>query len=62
MVDPHFDLFVDFNESEFDWAVDAAQGGQRGGQARTEDAIVGASEEERCAEAEIGDAIAEAIG
>ncbi len=58
LVDPHFDLFVDFDEGKFERVVDAAQSGKCSGQARTQDAIVGASEEERGAEAEFGDGVA----
>ena len=61
-VDPHFDLFVDFDEGEFERIVAAAQSREHGGQAWPQDAIVGASEEERYAEAEFGDPIAEAVG
>src|SRR3990172_12748003 len=62
LVDPHFDVFVDFDEGKFERVVDAAQSGKCSGQARTQYAIVGAREEERGAEAEFGDAIAEAVG
>ena len=62
LVDPCVDLCVDVVEGTFEWSVNVAQSGKRSSQAWTQDAIIGPSEEERCAEAELGYAVAEAIG
>jgi hypothetical protein len=62
LVDPCFDLCVDFVECVLERGIDGAEGRECGGQARAQEAVVEACEEQGCPEAEFGDAIAEAVG
>ena len=61
MVDPCVDLFVDFVEGGLEGCIGGTEVGKRGGQSRTQQSVVGAGKEQRCAQAELGDAIAEAV-
>src|SRR5713226_8567345 len=61
LVDPYVDLFVDFVEGGLEGCIGGAEVGKRGGQSRTQQSVVGAGKEQRCAQAELGDAIAEAV-
>src|ERR1700687_46061 len=57
VVDPFGDLGVDFVEGALERSADCAEAGKCGGQSGTQDAVVGAGEEQRGAEAECGDAV-----
>jgi hypothetical protein len=57
LVDPCVDLFVDFVECGLEGCIGGAEVGKRGGQSRTQQSVVGAGKEQRCAQAELGDAI-----
>src|SRR5260370_17894982 len=61
LLDRHIDLGIDSIECSLEWAVDGAEGRKRGGEAWAQQAVVEAREEQGCAEAEGGDAIAEAV-
>src|SRR5216683_5157064 len=61
LVDPCVNLFVDFVECGLEGCIGGAEVGKRGGQSRTQQSVVGAGKEQRCAQAELGDAIAEAV-
>ena len=56
------DFFGEPVEGASDWSSNSSERWQRGGQARSQKAIVGSGKEERNAPAEIGDAISEAVG
>ena len=62
LVDPCFDLRVDFVEGALERAIDGAQCGKSGGQTRSQDLIVCAREEESRPKPEFSDAISEAVG
>src|SRR6266851_7101967 len=62
LVDPLADPSVDLIEGALERGVDGAEIGKCGGQARAQDAVIDAGEEQRCPESELGDAIAEAFG
>src|ERR1700680_28031 len=62
LLDRHIDLGIDSIECSLEWAVDGAEGRKRGGEAWAQQAVVEASEEQGGAEAEVSDAIAEAVG
>ena len=62
LVDPLADPSVDLIEGALERSVDGAEIGKCGGQARAQDAVIDAGEEQRCPESELGDAIAEAFG
>ena len=62
VVDPFGDLGVDFVEGALERSADGAEAGKCGGQSGTQDAVVGAGEEQRGAEAECGDAVSKAVG
>src|SRR6266481_333572 len=62
LLDRHIDLGIDGIECALEWAVDGAESWKRGGEAWAQEAVVEASEEQGGAEAEVGDAIAEAVG
>jgi|HubBroStandDraft_6_1064221.scaffolds.fasta_scaffold330741_2 hypothetical protein len=51
LVDPSVEAGVDFVEGLLERGVDGAQAGNCGGQSWTQDAVVGAGEEQRYAEA-----------
>src|SRR6266571_3932635 len=62
LLDRHIDLGVDTIECLLEWAIGGVEGRKRGGEAWAQEAVVEASEEQGGAEAEVGDAIAEAVG
>src|SRR6266571_3822998 len=62
LIDRCLDLRVDFVECALEWAVDGVECRKRGGEAWAQEAVVEAREEQGGAEAEVGDAIAEAVG
>src|ERR1700676_2845664 len=62
LLDRDIDLGIDSIECPLEWAVDSAEGRKRGGKAWAQQAVVEAREEQGCPEAEVGDAIAEAVG
>src|SRR5579859_5969418 len=62
LLDRDIDLSIDIVESPLEWVVGGAEGRERGGEAWAQQAVVKASEEQGGAEAEVGDAIAEAVG
>ena len=62
LLDRDIDLGIDTIECPLEWAVCSAEGRKRGGEAWAQKAIVEAGEEQGGAEAEVGDAIAEAVG
>ena len=62
LVYPCVDLFVDFVEGPLERGVDGAEGWKCGRQPWADQTIIGACEEQGFAEAELGDAIAEAVG
>src|ERR1700692_3894704 len=62
LVDPLADPSVDLIEGALERGVDGAEIGKCGCQARAQDAVIDAGEEQRCPESELGDAIAEAFG
>src|SRR6202795_5366579 len=62
LLDRHMYLSIDTIECPLEWAVDGAEGRKRGGETWAQQAVVEASEEQRGAEAEVSDAIAEAVG
>src|SRR6266852_4031293 len=61
LVDPSIDVLVDFVEGWLERCIGGAEVWKRGGQSRTQQSVVGAGKEQRCAQAELGDAIAEAV-
>src|ERR1700693_5977675 len=62
LIDPDVEAGVDLGEGFFDRAIDGTEGWKCGCQSRTQDAVVGAGEEQRYAEAECGDAVSKAVG
>src|SRR5271155_2098845 len=62
VLDRDIDLGIDTIECPLEWAVCGPEGRKRGGEAWAQEAFVEASEEQGGAEAEVGDAIAEAVG
>ena len=62
LVDPLADASVDMIEGALERGVDGAEIGKCGGQARAQDAVIDAGEEQRSPESELGDAVAEAFG
>ena len=62
LVDPFADASVDMIEGALERGVDGAEIGKCGGQARAQDAVIDAGEEQRSPESELGDAVAEAFG
>src|ERR1700674_1050937 len=62
MADPPGELHVDIVEGALEWGGKSTEAGKCGGRCRAQDSVIGASEEQRGAQAEVGDAIAEAVG
>ena len=62
LLDACVDLCVEFVEGALERGIDGAQGWKSEGQSRAQDAIVGAREEQSHPQAELSDAIAEAVG
>src|ERR1700719_3371620 len=62
LIDPSVDAGVDFVEGIFDRPIDGAEGGKCCCESWPQDAVVGAGEEQRYAEAECGDAVSKAVG
>lgn len=61
LLDPCIDLCVDFVECTLERGIDGAENWKCGGQARAQQAVVEACEEQGRAKAEFGDAVAEAV-
>src|SRR5712691_10391067 len=62
LVDPFADPGVDLIEGALEWGVHGAKIGKCGGQARAQNAVIDAGEEQRCPESELGDAVSKAVG
>ena len=61
LFDPCVELYVEFFEGALERGVDGAEAWESGGQAGTQDSIVGAREEQGHSQAEFSDAVAEAV-
>jgi len=61
LICPLDELGVDFIEGALDRGIGGAEARKRGGQTRTQDAIVEAGEEQRGSETECGDAVSKAV-
>src|ERR1700758_2962140 len=62
MADPFGELRVDIVESALEGGGNGSGTGECGGRCRAQEAVIGAGEEQRGAQAEVGDAIAQAVG